>query len=260
MIASVRCQHLGNPFSERKACIPGPASIPPPAPPRAARSTTTWSLSCRAGSSAYTCLYVTMVSASIAMLASRYQTRRKMIASICMTMVSASISMFITRPASHRRRHRELLDLVQREADPREQGQHARLQECEEHRCHPDSVIMRWLRKAQQIIVNLCAHHPIWRTFYLVDLPRINQLTLWALIYYIKSTSNRVMSTTRFALHFLLTKVLLRDLYCMVVSFCEENKSCQFDLWPRIYSWAQSTSLLKDQLPRTGRASKYARS
>ena len=63
-----------------------------------------------------------------------------MIASVCMTMVLVLISMFITRPASRRRRHRELLDLVQREADPREQGQHARLQEREEDPRHPDSV------------------------------------------------------------------------------------------------------------------------
>ena len=52
--------------------------------------------------------------------------------------------MLIPGQATRRRYHRERLDLVQREAAPRgqdgPQGQHARLQEREEDRRHPESV------------------------------------------------------------------------------------------------------------------------
>ena len=43
-------------------------------------------------------------------------------------------------------------------------------------------TIIRWLSEAQQIVLNLCEWHPIWRTFYVVDQRRFNQLKPRALI------------------------------------------------------------------------------
>ena len=47
----------------------------------------------------------------------------------------------------------------------------------------PPQIIMRRLNEAQQIFLNLSDHHPIWRTFYVVDQVRLSRLKPRVLIY-----------------------------------------------------------------------------